>query len=132
MMPRIENGTAISLVKSKGVAAAGDPADDMVCPGFQPGLHGGERGRCKPRLRDGAVGGMVGIVHLQQADDIGLAEHPLEALLGHLAGEERARSGGEGSTSALHGRNIAGRLRSQNGRMPGVSTTTPAPRHAAV
>ena len=51
---------------------------------------------------------MVGIVHLQQAtQDIGLAEDPLEALLGHPAGEEGARGGGEGSASALHRRDIA-------------------------
>ncbi len=68
----------------------------------------GERGRRQPRPRHGAVGGMVGIVHLQQAtQDIGLAEDPLEAFLGHPAGEEGARGGGEGRASALHRRDIA-------------------------
>ena len=51
---------------------------------------------------------MLGIIHLQQAtDDIGLAEQPLQALLGHFAGEESARSGREGGAPALHRRDVA-------------------------
>src|SRR6187402_1982432 len=63
MMPRIENGTAISLVKSNASL-------------------------------------------LPATDDVRFAEHPLEAILGHLAGEESTRRGGEGSASALHRRDI--------------------------
>jgi hypothetical protein len=89
------------------VGAAGDAADDVVRPVVQPGLHGGERGRREVRLRHGAVGGMLRLVHLQQAaDDIRLAEHPLQALLGHSAGEKGARSRREGGASALYLRDI--------------------------
>ena len=51
------------------------------------------------------IGGMLGLIHLQQApDDVGLAEHPLETLLGLFAGEESARRGDKGSAPALHRR----------------------------
>ncbi len=107
-MPRIENGTAMSLVKSNASVRPAIRLTMWSAHVFQPRLHRGERGRREVRLRHGAVGGMLGVVHLQQAaQHIGLAEHPLEALLGHLAGEEGARRGDEGSAPALHRRDIA-------------------------
>ena len=50
---------------------------------------------------------MLNIIQLQQpADDIGLAEHPLQPLFGLFAGEEGARRGDEGSAPALHRRDV--------------------------
>ena len=90
------------------LGAAGDAADDMVGPGLQPRLHRWQRGRREVRLRHRAVGAMFGVVHLQQAaQHIGLAEHPLEALFGHLAGEKRARGSDERSAPALYRRDVA-------------------------